>query len=326
MINAVKTVEMPPSQKLILFILADCHNDETGRCDPSGAYLMKVSGYSNRTVWTAVQELVKSGHLTVLESTSKARNSYLIHPKTSEATSQPKAKKQCNPYTNQCNSFTSETTSHVKLLHKSSEILAQSSEILARTSEATSHKTEEPIEPERTGTKRLAVTNSDFQKACNVTLGLLADDLLKRGWEEWQSYRQTRHRAKGKAHALWTLQSARLSADQIERYAEEFGAQMVYDRIIAAISGGWQGLNLDKLEHPRPAKAGGFNSYTSPQASRERAIQTTPMENTAESALGPMVEKMRRDMEITVAKVNGTYVPTPEDLEPFEFIEDSRDD
>lgn len=68
------------------------------------------------------------------------------------------------------------------------------------------------------------------------------------------------------------------------------------------------------------------NGYTAPQASRERAIQTTPMEDTGESALGPLVEKMRRGMEITAAKLNGTYVPTAEDMNPFEDINDPRDD
>jgi len=31
-------------------------------------------------------------------------------------------------------------------------------------------------------------------------------------------------------------------------------------------------------------------------------------------------------MEITTAKLNGTYVPTAEDMNPFEDINDPRDD
>jgi len=89
----------------------------------------------------------------------------------------------------------------------------------------------------------------------------------------------------------------------------------------------WLGNHQEKGGDIRNQRhTGNTNGYTAPQASRERAIQTTPMEDTGESALGPLVEKMRRGMEITTAKLNGTYVPTAEDMNPFEDINDPRDD
>jgi len=66
-------------------------------------------------------------------------------------------------------------------------------------------------------------------------------------WREWQEYRERRAGAKGKDKLPWTEQALHLSRRQIEAHIHTHGAQIVIDRITAAIVGNWQGLNLDKL-------------------------------------------------------------------------------
>ena len=66
-------------------------------------------------------------------------------------------------------------------------------------------------------------------------------------WREWQEYRERRAGAKGKEKLPWTEQAQTLSRRQIEAHIQSHGAQIVADRITAAIVGNWQGLNLDKL-------------------------------------------------------------------------------
>lgn len=70
---------------------------------------------------------------------------------------------------------------------------------------------------------------------------------IRQAWSEWQSYRQARHKATGKQKLMWTEQAARMSIKQILSAVQTFGTQIVCDRIAAAIAGGWQGLNFDKL-------------------------------------------------------------------------------
>ena len=76
---------------------------------------------------------------------------------------------------------------------------------------------------------------------------------LVAAWDEWQQYRQARHRAPMNGKRIdWTEQAARLTARQVDEFARSHGARIVADRIRSAIAGGWQGLNLDKLGDSRP--------------------------------------------------------------------------
>ncbi len=75
MIEAIKRLPVTPTQKLVLFCLADCHNGETERCDPTIATIMQVSGLSNRAVSTAVQDLQTKGVLTI-KTMAGHRSSY----------------------------------------------------------------------------------------------------------------------------------------------------------------------------------------------------------------------------------------------------------
>lgn len=53
----VANVEMGIPSKLVLLSLADHHNQETGRCDPSIARLQKATGLSERAIRKAIREL-----------------------------------------------------------------------------------------------------------------------------------------------------------------------------------------------------------------------------------------------------------------------------
>ena len=75
---------------------------------------------------------------------------------------------------------------------------------------------------------------------------------LAAAWEEWQTYRQAKARAKLSADRIpWTAQAARLAAKQIVQHAARLGDRIVCDRIASAINGEWRGMNLDKLETPK---------------------------------------------------------------------------
>lgn len=52
------------SSKLLLIVLADCHNGETGRCDPSLDYICERGCLSRTTAKAKIQELIEMGLVT----------------------------------------------------------------------------------------------------------------------------------------------------------------------------------------------------------------------------------------------------------------------
>jgi hypothetical protein len=84
---------------------------------------------------------------------------------------------------------------------------------------------------------------------------------LAAAWEDWQQYRQQRACAKLSADRIrWTALAARTAANQIAQHAARLGDRIVCDRIASAISGEWRGMNLDKLETPKPYATHSRNS------------------------------------------------------------------
>ena len=55
--------DLTPSAALTLIALAHCHNQETGRCDPSLARLAEKTGLAERTVRLSLRALEKAGLL-----------------------------------------------------------------------------------------------------------------------------------------------------------------------------------------------------------------------------------------------------------------------
>ena len=261
MLNAFKAslAGMSPTQRFVAWVLADCHNAETGRCDPSIAYICDLTGFSNRTVITAIDELEKAGMVTANGGNGQ-RKSYTLRPKSGEAASlvgSDSATESSEPPSlvtppNQCSSFTGEPPSPVNLLHKAVNLLQPTSEPVAQTSEPPSHETEG--NGNRNRRKQLAPapaaqkSDSDFQAACAVALDLTASAPLREAWDEWQRYRQSRHSAKGKAHVTWTNQAATIAAKSIIRAADQFGEAQVISAIHKAIQSDWKGLHFDNLK------------------------------------------------------------------------------
>ena len=79
MLEMVKPMKTSPTQKLLLLILADCHNDRTGQCNPSYRYLMQISGLSNKAVANNLHAL-KSSSAIFYDSRNGANTHYLLTP------------------------------------------------------------------------------------------------------------------------------------------------------------------------------------------------------------------------------------------------------
>jgi len=81
---------------------------------------------------------------------------------------------------------------------------------------------------------------------------------MAEAWNEWQAYRLERSRAKGTQKLAWTARAAKITCKQVSEYIESHGEWVVIDRINSAISGNWQGLNLEKLEAPKKNNSHAF--------------------------------------------------------------------
>jgi len=103
MIEAVKRLKTSPAQKLILFILADCHNEKTGQCNPSYRYLMEISGFSNKAIANNLKALKESGAL-FYDSKNGANSHYWLTP----------SRYKCNANNAVCEAETSESSSQLK--------------------------------------------------------------------------------------------------------------------------------------------------------------------------------------------------------------------
>lgn len=82
MIQAFKSTGLPPTARLVAYMLADHHNDATGRCDPSVSLLVEETGLGERTIQVALRALEKEGHLTRRQRPGSTPL-YVLHPRSS---------------------------------------------------------------------------------------------------------------------------------------------------------------------------------------------------------------------------------------------------
>jgi len=82
-------VDMTPAAKVVLFVLAGRHNQETGRCDPSVMTIGKDARMSDRAVKYALKELATKRVISVTRRKAKTgrgklnmTNRYVIKPAT----------------------------------------------------------------------------------------------------------------------------------------------------------------------------------------------------------------------------------------------------
>jgi pyocin large subunit-like protein len=67
---AIKVKGLPIATKAVLMLLADCHNGETGQCNPSMRHLMELTGLKERALQI---------HLKTLEEASLINREYVFH-------------------------------------------------------------------------------------------------------------------------------------------------------------------------------------------------------------------------------------------------------
>lgn len=60
---AANLEDLQPGSKLVLMLLAECHNGKTGRCDPSIDWLCKKTGYKPRRLFDLLADLEVCGHI-----------------------------------------------------------------------------------------------------------------------------------------------------------------------------------------------------------------------------------------------------------------------
>jgi biotin operon repressor len=62
-VHKVLDIELPTSEKIILILLADNANDESGECWPSQGYLAKRAGMSRQNVNLVINKLREKGYI-----------------------------------------------------------------------------------------------------------------------------------------------------------------------------------------------------------------------------------------------------------------------
>ncbi len=77
-INHLKMAKVSPTQKLVLICLADCHNQDSERCDPSVSFIMQFTGLSNRAIATALKDL-EAANLVKIQRGLGAKSSYKLN-------------------------------------------------------------------------------------------------------------------------------------------------------------------------------------------------------------------------------------------------------
>ena len=63
--HVIHNVSLPPTQKLVLIVLADFYNEESGKAWPSQDTLCMLTGLSRATLNRVLKELKDKGHITV---------------------------------------------------------------------------------------------------------------------------------------------------------------------------------------------------------------------------------------------------------------------
>ena len=65
-------ITLKSSKKLVLLCLADCHNADTNRCDPSIKYICEKTGLDKKTVPNAINDLELEGYLSLKKEHGKS--------------------------------------------------------------------------------------------------------------------------------------------------------------------------------------------------------------------------------------------------------------
>ena len=75
----IHNVSLPPTQKLVLIVLADFYNEESGKAWPSQETLCRLTSLSRATINRALRELNKKGHITVWKERSSGQYPHNVY-------------------------------------------------------------------------------------------------------------------------------------------------------------------------------------------------------------------------------------------------------
>lgn len=279
-INAVKFAAVSPTQKLVLFALADCHNSESGRCDPSVAYLMEITGLSNRAIATSIAALELGNHVFVSRSFG-ARSTYLFRVLDGSIPSKPvnDVPKPVNlphpssTFTSEPNSQTSESASGapVNLLPKPvNEVHTNNKE--QEKNKKKQGKLDSPFFDDS--------DSAEFQSAMSA-------------WFEFKKQRGDRYVQSG-WQAILTTQR-RFTVGQVKLSVE------------ASMGNGWQGLFTDKIT---TQQAEAFEPKMATQA---------PADDESNNP-NYLVEMMARRIAQVAAEEAANQTSEPEGIQPSEEL------
>lgn len=275
MIDAVKWLKVSPTQKLLLLCLADFHNGKTGRCDPSYASIMALTGLSNRAVADAIIAL-RDASILGPGGAKGSRTSYTFTIPTSERGSQE--------VVNEVHSLNgSERGSLVNEVHNSCEPASQPPVNVAPKVVSEVHtnrnkpelKPEGTVKPEGAGEPPPVVkvksakpdwrdwNRGNAEKANAVELPADSIEDFRTAWKRWCEYRTAKAvDARISSMAIeWTVTAAESGIRDCQRAAKVHGWPAVIARIDQAMQG-WRGFNFDRLTPPRAA---GYNGQPKPK-------------------------------------------------------------
>ena len=75
----IHNVSLPPTQKLVLIVLADFYNEESGKAWPSQETLCRLTSLSRATINRALRELKKKGHITIWKERSSGQYPHNVY-------------------------------------------------------------------------------------------------------------------------------------------------------------------------------------------------------------------------------------------------------
>ncbi|MCD8566598.1 MAG: helix-turn-helix domain-containing protein [Alphaproteobacteria bacterium] len=82
LIDQAFKLDLKPGPKSVLVALCDCHNEKTGRCDPSQGHIARKTGYCRRTINAHLERLETAGmirrHKTIREDGGNGKCAYEI--------------------------------------------------------------------------------------------------------------------------------------------------------------------------------------------------------------------------------------------------------
>ncbi len=275
MIQLFKGIQATPTQRLVAYMLADAHNEKTGRCDLSVASLERLTGLSDRGIQKAILGLRLAGHMSV-ELRNGRSNQFNLHPRTtftSEASSSPNevppgGESGSPPPPNLVHATPERSSPNPEgtgtLTGKEPEPKA------AMPPEVEAAKDPPPKAPPKPKTAKpdWKAWNLSLAEAANrVMMPLLASADFAQSWTRWRDYRTRRatHARVSSEAIAWTIDAAEAALRSCERHAESHGWPAVVAQIDLAIAGNWQGLNFKDSRaksYEREPKHGAYEPAT----------------------------------------------------------------